>query len=386
MFNLTSKVFSAVNEVYSTLNTLRNFASNPLADLSLLGEGLASHPNPVDNEYHEAMVNRLFVSYHKVKLAQRTTPLAYKPGGAWEPDIKTRRADYLKALNDNDISSLSNLLKNFFRNSGVAGLWVYGYYQDIVNGSTLRKKWFVNCILHDLATWKDFVDGADVSNLSVPPVGNPWGYIVKGNLILPLACRHHYYASHINNLLADIKCPIVAEIGGGFGGFAYYLLSSGKPCKYINFDLPEVLLIAQYYLMNAFPEKKALLFGEIEDINISLDVIDCYDMILMPNFELPRLAPDSVDLFVNTNSLSEMEYHTVEEYISQVARTCKLYFFHENSDREIPKGAGHVEVPSSKFPIPDDAFKRIYKSNSLWGGGGGRYREHLYQRFKTEAE
>ena len=103
----------------------------------------------------------------------------------------------------------------------------------------------------------------------------------------------------------------------------------------------------------------------------------------MPNFQIPRLASGSVDLFINTGSLSEMDYHTVEEYISQIVRTCKLYFFHENSDRAILIGGGHIEVPSSKFPIPDDTFKRIYKCNPLWGSGGGRYREHLYQRSKT---
>ena len=103
----------------------------------------------------------------------------------------------------------------------------------------------------------------------------------------------------------------------------------------------------------------------------------------MPNFQLPRLASDSVDLFMNTASLSEMDYHTVEEYIAHIVRTCKLYFFHENSDQETPKDASHIEVPSSKFPIPSDVFKRIYKARSLWGGGSGRYREHLYQRLKT---
>lgn len=121
------------------------------------------------------------------------------------------------------------------------------------------------------------------------------------------------------------------------------------------------------------------MFGEDEETSIQLDAINSYDIILMPNFQLPMLASDSVDLFINTRSLSEVDYYTVKEYISQIVRTCKLYFFHDNSDREVSKGGGHVEVPSSKFPIPD-TFKRIYKSRSIWLSGQGRYREHLYQR------
>ncbi|MFH0861123.1 MAG: putative sugar O-methyltransferase [Candidatus Altiarchaeota archaeon] len=381
MTNPTDKVLSAIKKVYSDLNTRRSFDSNPLADLSLLENGLALITNPISSKYHEAIVNRILVSYHKAKAEQKNVPPAYKPGGEWDIDIKTRRANYLKALADNDIPSLSNLLKNFFRNSGAAGLLSYAYHQDIIDGNASRKRRFVNCILQDFTVWKDFVDNADVGNLSVPPIGNPWGYIIEGNLITSNSCRHHYYASHVKNLLIDVRRPVVAEIGGGYGGLAHYLLSSVKPCKYIDFDLPEVLLVAQYYLMNAFPEKKILLFGETEGMDISFNTLDKYDIILMPNFQLPRLAPDSADLFINVGSLSEMDYSTIEEYLSQITRICKLYFFHDNSEDAEPKGGGHIEVPASKFPISKNAFKRIYKSKSLWATSE-RYREYLYQTLK----
>lgn len=309
-------MLNLVTKVYSKVRTLRTFQVNPLADLSFLERGMADCSNPIDNQSHEAIVERVLTAYKEAKLVQRDVALAYKPGGEWDEDIKTRRAGYLKILSDNDILGLSDLLKNFFRNSGVAGLWTYGYYPEIACATTLKKKDFVNSILQDFLTWKDLVDNADINSVSVPPIGNPWGYIIEGNLIMPNSFRHHYYASHVLNLLADIKNPVVAEIGGGYGGFAYHLLSSGKPAKYINFDLPEVLLIESYYLLNTFKEKKFLLFGEAKDINISVDIISSYDIILMPNFQLPTLASNSIDLFFNSASLSEMDYHTIEEYIA----------------------------------------------------------------------
>jgi hypothetical protein len=74
-----------------------------------------------------------------------------------------------------------------------------------------------------------------------------------------------------------------------------------------------------------------------------------------------------------------MDYATVEEYLAQIARTCRLYFFHDNSDRAVPKGGGHIEVPSSRFPVPERTLKRIYKARSTWVGLD-RMREHLYRR------
>ncbi len=362
------------------LKTIECFRMNPLADLSLLEKGLTPRFARRDREFQRALVKRLAASYHRAKREQQAAPPAYQPGGEWAEDIQTRRADYLKALRDQDLSSLETLLENFLRNNGSAGLMTHGYYPDIAGGSALSRQRFVNCILQDVATWKNTVDKPDVSRLSPPLIGNPWGYLVEGHLVTPTACRHEYYAGRVDELLANVTSPIVAEIGGGFGGFAYHLLSSPRPPTYINFDLPEVLLMAQHYLLSAFPEKRVLLFGETDEDEISRDVLDHYDIILMPNFQLPKLASGSADLVINTGSLSEMDYPTIEEYISQITRVCKLYFLHENSDQEVLKGAGHVEVPSSKFPIPRELFQRIYKFPSLWGGGGGRYWEHLYQR------
>jgi len=350
-----------------------------LAKLGFLDEGLSDRQETINYEHHQEVINRIISSYHAAKEEQKKVSLQYQLGGAWKETIETRRSEYIKALNSSDFESLSNLLKNVFRNNGIAGLWTYGYYNDIRNRSNAKRKTYINNILLDYHTAIDFIDHFDISKLAIKPIGNPWGYLIKGTLVLPTAFRHYYYASHVHNLLEDVNTPIVCEIGGGFGGFAYYLLSANKDVKYIDFDLPEVLLIAQYFLMKSFPEKKFLLFGEDECLNISKEIINSYDVILMPNFSLPNVENKSADLVINTGSLSEMDYHTVEEYINQIARITNKYFFHDNSDKPVLNNEGHVEVTSSKFPI-SNIFKRIYKTNSLWGGGSGRYREHLYQR------
>lgn len=373
---------SAAKNSISTLRALWNFRSNPLADLSLLTQGLVDRPNPVEPDLHRRIVNRVATAYYHTQARQSELPPAYRPVGEWDTSNKRRRQEYFEALNSENLDALSALLQNFFRNSGVDGLWTYGYFSDTSGGSDVVQKRIINGILQDFRTWKGVV-GGDLSSVSPPPIGNPWGYPLEGNLIMPTSFRHHYFASRVENLLADIEHPVVAEIGGGFGGFAYYLVSSSKAFTYINFDLPEVLLISSYYLLNAFPDKRVLLWMENPNGELSHEVIGQYDVILMPNFRLPQLPSSSVDLFINTASFSEMNMNVLTEYLNQVARTCKTYLYHENSDRAIPKGDGH-EVPASRFPLPEDAFKLMEVSNSLWGGNGGRYKEYLYRRLETQ--
>lgn len=374
VISFPSSLIQRLNSIYYDLKILANFKSNEHANLSFLEEGLKDRPNSIDNKHHEDIVKKLFHFYRKAKKVQVNVPPPYEPRGEWGERIKTRRAEYLDALNDNDTVKLSNLLRNFFRNSGVDG--IHDYYSELANASTMRTKQFILNILQSYELWKDYV-GGDIKIVSAPPIGNPWGYYIEGNLIMPYSFKHHRFATIVKNLLADIDNPVVAEIGGGYGGFAYYLLKEREDSTYINFDLPEVLLINSYYLMNAFPDKKILLFDVPQLERISSDTINSYDIILLPNFELPKLDRNSVDLFYNTGSLSEMDSLTVNEYVSQIARTCKRYIFHENSDRDVVRVGGQVEVPASQFPIPDN-FKRIYKYPSLLTTE--RYREYLYER------
>jgi hypothetical protein len=373
----------ALRSVPRKADTLLNptvlFSMDPLADLAALEAGLAPRTAPVEERAERRIVERILAAYHEAKARRRDVSPAYQPGREWHHAIETARDEYLAALERRDVVELSRLLRNFFRNSGAHGLLTQGTYAETAAASARRKRWFVHCILRDYAAWKDLTGNTNPRALAVPTIGNAWGYVIDDQLVMPGACRHNYYAHQARALLSDVAgAPVVAEIGGGFGGFAYFLLSTPGRCRYANFDLPEILLVQQYYLMSAFPEKKFLLYGE-QQIEFRR-ALESHDAVLMPNFELPKLPDDSVDFFINTGSLSEMDYATVEEYVAQIARTCRLYFFHDNSDRAVPTGNGHMEVPSSCFPIPEKTLKRIYKAKSTWVGLEDRMREHLYRR------
>ena len=177
----------------------------------------------------------------------------------------------------------------------------------------------------------------------------------------------NYYARRSNAMLADVTDAVVAEIGSGFGGLFYYLLKENPKAICLDFDLPEVLVMAQYFLMMAYPQKRFLLFGEPgSQGRLTAKTMQAFEIILMPNFKLVDLDDDTVDLFLNFHSLSEMEPVTIGEYIRQIARVSGGFFFHENSQVARQIGYGKLEVPVEKYPLSPQDFKLLYKMPAIW--------------------
>ncbi len=377
LIDLTIKILARARR---ELEYSRRFSKDASASLENLDAGLVdrSRKNGPDDKQIETL-QRIVAAYNAAKADQADVADPYKPGGAWKEDMDRLRKPYIDALVAEDIDRLAHLLGDFFRNTGVSGLWTHGYYEKIKSGSKRRRVKYVGDLLEDHRIASDLLGEFDVSRLEIPEVGNPWGYTMKDTLAIPTSFRHFYYCRRFENLLRDTENPIVAEIGGGFGGLAYYLLTEIDGLKYMDFDLPEVLVVVQYFLMNCFPEKSFLLYGEERSDFLDKATLDKYDVALMPNFCLPSVGDQVADLLVNTGSLSEMDYTTVEEYIGQISRMTKGYFFHDNSDKAVANSE-HSEVPSSAFPISPDLFSLVYKCQTPWGGQGGRYKEHLYER------
>lgn len=129
------------------------------------------------------------------------------------------------------------------------------------------------------------------------------------------------------------------------------------PVTYINFDLPENLIVSSYYLKASNPEKRIKIFDGSE-VDLSREDIQQYDAVLMPNYFLPKLEALSVDLFINTVSLSEMDFVSIEAYCKQISRVTRRYFYHENI---IDSGASFYVFPTQTFPKLN-AFIRLHPS------------------------
>ncbi len=337
------------------------FSTEPAASVRGLEDGLADRQNgPVDHE----VVARIADAYAAAVRDQPAAARPYRLGWKYaEENTIVIETAYESALRSGDVSGLAAEFDGFLRDIPIGGLLEYATYQDVTGRgleSAIRRRRFVLSVLHDLRVWNENVNG-DVADLTPAPPGNPWGYMVQSTVVGGAAPRHDYYAAAVGRLLDGTSKPRVAEIGGGYGGFAFYLSRRVPDVTYLDFDLPEVVALASYYLLSTFPDGRTLLYGEGA---LTEEAMNDNDLILMPNFALADLPPLSVDGFVNSASMSEMHRETVDRYLTDIGRTARSFFLNDNSDTAQQVGTTS-EVPSLSFTYPP-GFAIVRERPSPW--------------------
>lgn len=332
------------------------------------GKMLLDVAPPVPLEDQVPLAARLLAAYRQAAdCAAQAHPL-YRVGQNWG-DVLADTTRGLGGLDDASVPALAGVLNQFCRHD-VSRCIMGGQaeYERFAKAESMP--W----LAHNHRVWQYSVDPAPhVRDAAMPPIGNPYGVLVDGALINWNSFPNHWRAWNCLRLLHDLPRPVVAEIGGGFGGFAYFLQRFGRPVAYVNFDLPENLIISSYYLSMAYPEKRILLFSD-PDQALTPALFEEYDILLMPNFMVPRLADLSVDFFINTISFSEMELSTVGEYLDQIGRTCRRYLYHENLAHIPPFYKGY---PARLFP-PVPGFRTVSVSLSRWMGLDAHSVNHTY--------
>jgi putative sugar O-methyltransferase len=341
------------------------------------GMMVESVENVPDNE--TAIVSRLMASFNAAKKAQGQVPEPYLPGADWKKMLESEWGKYHEACRTENIAVIAPFLRNFFRNEGLSGFWGNDRMFELFAGcdglSGLRRAHLMSM---QFEAWRAELPSEPVSKLAAPKIGNPWGYVIEGQLVYEPVCEYHYQAHYFSRLLTEIAKPVILEIGGGFGGLAYYILKRIPGVTYLGFDLPENIFLQSYYLSCAFPELKILTY-DASMTALTRDTIAAYDIVLLPNFMLQHVESAAVDLAVNVRSLSEMPAQTISEYLRQIDRVSRLYFFHENIFK--PRADSYHGIVTSEFP-PLCNFLLVAESESRWP----RYRrdtgypchEHLY--------
>jgi len=313
-----------------------------------------------------AILRRILASYQKASAELERGPAVFRPSNLWLPIYKHNLRGVIHALETANLAELDKIYRNFWRDSCSTGL--VGVPVDMQSAffsgpvAHEHRHLFLNDSVHRYNLWKKLLgDRYPVASLFSPPIGNPYGYYVDGQFIKSGADYQHYYATRIGDMLQDVPGKrVVAEIGGGFGGMAYYVIRDVKNAVYVDFDLPENLALTSYYLLKAFPEKKVLLYGEAE---FNAATLGDYDIVLMPNFQIDRLQNDTCDLVFNSYSLAEMSPETIEHYVLQAAKLIKDrgWFFHVNHTK--------VSLVSARdFPIPKN-FTLLSETFAQWNLG-----------------
>ncbi len=334
-----------------------HIASGPLPTERLT----ASTEFTPDNETE--LLLKLMDSFTAAKGMELKVPGAYKVDHEWKRLLEAEWRRYNDAIARRDVASLAGLLRNFFRNEGISGFWGgTNMFEGFCSHGAWHARQRDDMMLRQFFVWRNAFPNTSFSELGAPGVGNPWGYNLGGNLLIEPVFEYHSQAEHFTRLLSEIEVPVILEIGGGFGGLAYHLLRRGGSVKYIGLDLPENLLIQSYYLASAFPKARLLTYREGMP-KVDRATLSDYDIVLLPNFSMPAVDSSLADLVVNVRSLSEMSLETIHEYLDQIDRIGRLFFFHENIFAA--RKDGLWGVPSSQFP-PLKNFVLIASSESRW--------------------
>ena len=287
----------------------------------------------------------------------------------------------MRALCSHDLDALQRMYANFYRDDCSTGLLpvqrVKGHYFGNIIRDVHRRLYLVDA-LYRLDYWKGLTEGrCSVRELAGPETGNPWGVVLEDTLVREGAVYQHYCAQRIAWLLPAGRAAI-AEIGGGFGGMAYYLLRDRPGTTYIDFDVPESIALASYYLLKSFPGLKVVLYGEAE---LDAETISAADIILMPVSQLGRLPDQAVDLSFSSHALSDLKPEFMAEYLNDIGRITRNHFLYVGSKLSAKALADFSIVPHSQFAL-------LHARPSGWSdhtAPGAGHVEHLYSVASREA-
>ena len=130
---------------------------------------------------------------------------------------------------------------------------------------------------------------------------------------------------------------------------------------YVCIDLPEILCLSSYYLIMCYPNKNILLYGEK---NINNWSVKENNLVFLPSYKIHALKDNSVDLFINKNSLGEMGKLSAQNYLKHIKRSTK-YFFHINHDNYRDHISNNsAGLLASEYNLGGD-FKQLYRYPDL---------------------
>jgi putative sugar O-methyltransferase len=353
----------------------RHFASDPRFDLQSVKDGFApqvsdQQADHINDPRETALLERICTAYGKAAKQEQSEPKTFQATKWWQQMRQSALGPVTRALQSRDIEALRRMYRSFFRDPCSAGLVgvPYGMSKPYVDATDADRRLYLMDALYRLDYWLAQTKRRfPVRDLAGPKIGNPFGLLMEGTLIETGAEYRHYCADKVSRLL-DSPQATVAEIGGGFGGMAYYLLRDRPGVKYLDFDVPESLALTAYYLASAFPHLTFKFYVEAAPINQARAGV-----VLLPLFELPSIPPASLDVTFISHAISDLRPPALAEYLKHIARITRRGFLYIGTEQS---GQSVIER------IPDP-FRLVESHPSEWISHktpAARETEDLYRR------
>jgi putative sugar O-methyltransferase len=347
----------------------RRFKGDARYDLQNVTDGFASRID--DSQNDGELLERICAAYIKATEQQQFAPETYRATEWWEQVRQRSLGPVTRALRTRDIEALRKMYRIFFRDPCSAGLLGVPYgMSNAYFGGTIKdvhRSFYLSHALYRIDYWMTQTDNRfALRNLAGPEIGNPFGVLVEGTFLRVGAEYAHYCAHRIDSLPGSEKAT-VAEIGGGFGGMAYYLLRDRPGVTYLDFDVPESIALSSYYLLKAFPHLKVLLYGEEE---LTGEAIDQADVVLMPVFELATMPARSVDVTFSSHALSDISSGSMVEYLNNIARMTRESFLYVGNSHASKVISQLISQNCSSFKLTETRSSG-WHSHKISGAGVG---------------
>jgi|GEM_PF-1245104 len=347
----------------------QRFQNDSRYNLEYVSSGFADH---IDESCDDtALLSRICTAYNKAVTQQQ----AHLTVASWDRLREGPLAPSIRALRENNTVALGRMYRNFYRDPCSAGLLAApgGMSRAYFDGQIKDRyrRFYLSHVLYRFDYWNELTSGSfSLKDLSGPGVGNPFGVMIDGTHIGVGSEYSHYCAHRFGSLISSSAAQrtSVAEIGGGFGAIAYYLLRDYSPLTYFNFDLPERVALSSYYLMKAFPGQRFLLYGEEP---LAGETLSQADVVMMPLSALDAMSPSSVDVTFSSNGLVNLLPDAMSESlkkIESITRRSLLYIGNETASKPVVE---YFDREQSSFALADRRTSGWHSHKVSGAGVGG---------------
>ena len=202
--------------------------------------------------------------------------------------------------------------------------------------------------------------------LKFPEIGGVFGGKL-GGLPFPMHSFVLLAAAFQVSLLDPSVDSLVIEIGGGFGGLAYWVYHL-TPCRYRIYDLSYVLALQGYFLGRAIGPDRITLFGESVRTGPGVS--------LHPGWDLLQNPPSRVESVISQDSLPEVPPEIALAYLKVLGPALNGSLLSINHEASAHRDGGRILVSVPELISQVGGFRLCQRSPFLLREG---FIQELYQ-------
>lgn len=288
----------------------------------------------------------------------------WEPAGLWAPARRPQHRMITESLNRGNPAWTAHVLERTFSSNVSAGLSMKGELGYLTDDPGLFLDWWADGMLSfatylglipemmdtgeailpaSLAGLWDSIEATLGVPLRFPQVCNAWGAELDG-IVMPRTAWRHLHAAHV---LVSQRPERVVEVGGGFGGVAYWAQQLKPGLAYTMYDIPDVAAVAGYFLIRA-------------GLNVQLAGEPDAPVTVLPCWRIDDEPDLGCDIAFNQDGLPEMSVEHATHYLQVFDRIARAGFWSENQEGGQPwaSNGGSLQL---RLPDLDHVLVRLTK-------------------------